>query len=121
MGFRFRRSIKIAPGIHLNVGKTGKPSISVGVRGAHVTVGSKGVTTSVGIPGTGLSYQTFESWRQRGRSASPPSFPVSSAAPARFPWRPTISVAIATALVLGGRAMRADALARAHANHTLSA
>ena len=36
--FRFRRSIKILPGIRLNVGKRGV-STSIGVRGAHITVG----------------------------------------------------------------------------------
>ena len=38
MPFRFRRSVRLAPGIRLNVGKSGV-SISVDVRGAHVTVG----------------------------------------------------------------------------------
>lgn len=56
MGFRFRRSIKIAPGIRLNVGKKGL-SVSAGVRGASFTVGSRGTYSNVGIPGTGLSYR----------------------------------------------------------------
>src|ERR1700733_3107582 len=56
MGFlRFRRSLKIAPGIRMNVGKTGV-SWSFGHRGAHVTLGKRGVRTTVGLPGTGLSY-----------------------------------------------------------------
>lgn len=37
MGFRFRRSIKILPGIRLNVGRR-YASLSLSVRGAHVTV-----------------------------------------------------------------------------------
>ena len=41
MGFRFRRTIKILPVIRLNVGKRGV-STSIGVRGAHVTVGRTG-------------------------------------------------------------------------------
>jgi hypothetical protein len=56
MGFRFRRSIRIAPGLRVNVGKRGV-SLSAGVRGASVTVGSRGTYTNVGIPGTGLSYR----------------------------------------------------------------
>ena len=56
MGFRFRRSVNILPGLRLNLGKK-SASVSVGVRGAHVTLrpGHKARTT-VGLPGTGLSY-----------------------------------------------------------------
>ncbi len=56
MGFRFRRSIRILPGLRLNLGKR-SASVSVGVRGAHVTFGGpSGTRTTVGIPGSGLSY-----------------------------------------------------------------
>jgi len=55
MGFRFRRSIKIAPGVRINLSKSGA-STSIGTRGAHVTVGHGQVRETVGIPGTGLSY-----------------------------------------------------------------
>ena len=56
MGFKFRKSIKILPGIKLNVGKKGV-GIGAGVKGARVSVNSSGrVTKSVGIPGTGISY-----------------------------------------------------------------
>ena len=58
MGLRFRKSIKIAPGVRLNIGKK-SVGISAGVKGARVSVNSSGrVTKSVGIPGTGLSYVT---------------------------------------------------------------
>jgi len=53
--FRFRRTIKVAPGVRLNVGKTGI-STTVGVDGAKVTTGKRGTTTTVGVPGSGLSY-----------------------------------------------------------------
>ena len=53
--FRFRRSIKIAPGIRWNFGKKSS-SLSFGGRGFHYTVGSRGSRTTVGIPGTGMSY-----------------------------------------------------------------
>ena len=60
MGFRFRKSVKIAPGVRLNIGKK-SVGISAGVKGARVSVNSKGrVTKTVGIPGTGLSYQKTE-------------------------------------------------------------
>lgn len=57
MALRFRRSIKIAPGLKVNLGKRGV-SLSAGVRGASVTVGSRGTYGNIGIPGTGLSYRT---------------------------------------------------------------
>ena len=56
MGFKFRKSIKIAPGVKLNINKK-SIGISAGTRGARVSVNSKGkATTTVGIPGSGLSY-----------------------------------------------------------------
>ena len=57
MGLRFFRRLKIAPGLTLNLSKSG-PSLSMGVRGAHVTVGKRGVRRTVGLPGTGLFYTT---------------------------------------------------------------
>lgn len=56
MGFRFRRSFKIAPGVRLNVGKK-SASVSFGGKGVRHTISSTGrMTSSVGIPGTGLYY-----------------------------------------------------------------
>jgi hypothetical protein len=55
---RFRKSIKIAPGLRLNVNKK-SVGLSAGVRGARYSVNSSGRRTrSVGIPGTGLSYRS---------------------------------------------------------------
>lgn len=55
MGFRIRKSIKVAPGVRLNFGKKGI-STSIGKRGAGITIGPTGTTAHVGIPGTGISY-----------------------------------------------------------------
>lgn len=57
MAFRFRNSIRIAPGIRLNLGKRGV-SVSAGIRGATITAGSQGIYGNLGLPGTGLSYRT---------------------------------------------------------------
>ena len=57
MSLRFRRSIKLLPGVRVNLGKTGA-SLSFGPRGASVTVGKRGVYSNVGIPGTGISWRT---------------------------------------------------------------
>ncbi len=54
--FRFRRSFKIMPGVRWNLGKRSS-SFSFGGKGFHYTVGGpRGGRTTVGIPGTGLSY-----------------------------------------------------------------
>lgn len=56
MGLKFRKSVKIAPGVRLNVSKK-SASVSVGGKGFHKTFSTTGkTTTTVGIPGTGLSY-----------------------------------------------------------------
>lgn len=68
MGFRFYRRVKIAPGVSLNLGKSGA-SVSVGPRGAKMTIGKRGVKSSVGIPGTGMRYET----PYRKTSSNPPS------------------------------------------------
>ncbi|EMR4041842.1 DUF4236 domain-containing protein [Acinetobacter baumannii] len=64
MGFNFRKSIKIIPGVKLNITQKGVSSLSVGKNGARVSVGKKGVRTTVGIPGTGLSYTTNTSYKK---------------------------------------------------------
>ena len=57
MGFRFRKSIKLAPGIRVNLSPSGA-SLSAGVRGASVTMGPRGTHVNAGLPGTGLSYRS---------------------------------------------------------------
>lgn len=56
MGLRFRKSIKIAPGVKINLNKK-STSVTFGGKGVHYTASSTGKkTASVGIPGTGISY-----------------------------------------------------------------
>jgi hypothetical protein len=62
MGLRFRKSIKLIPGVRLNVGLRGA-SLSVGGRGLTYNVGSKGSRVTVGIPGSGLSYSSSVSYQ----------------------------------------------------------
>jgi hypothetical protein len=57
VGFRFRKSVKLLPGIRLNVG-LGGASLSLGGRGATLNLSSRGARATVGVPGTGLSYST---------------------------------------------------------------
>ena len=65
MGFNFRKSVKIAPGIRLNVGKKGISSVSIGPRGAKVNIGKKGTRTTVSAPGTGLSYSKYSAYQNQ--------------------------------------------------------
>lgn len=56
-GFRLRRSVKIAPGVRLNIGKKSM-GISAGVKGMRVSTNTRtGSRMSVGVPGTGLRYE----------------------------------------------------------------
>ena len=69
MGFRFRRSSRLGP-VRLNFGRNGLSSISLGGRGAslNIPVNRQGGTrTTVGLPGTGLSW----SWEQPGAAGRP--------------------------------------------------
>ena len=57
MAIRFRKRIKIIPGVRINVGKRGVSGTTIGPRGASITVGKQGVHANVGLPGTGLSFR----------------------------------------------------------------
>ena len=84
MGWRFRQSFKIIPGVRLNLSKSG---LSCSIGGAPVTlnVGPRGVYGTASLPGTGISYkQKFGgSEAHQPDSPAPPfstpqSFPVPS-------------------------------------------
>jgi hypothetical protein len=55
MPFRFRKSLRLAPGLRVNLSKGGA-SVSVGGKGFTLNLGKRGARTTVGIPGTGVSY-----------------------------------------------------------------
>ncbi len=77
MGFYVRRSMKIAPGVRINLSNRGL-GMSVGTRGFHVSQSATGRrTTSAGIPGTGIRYRkTVSSKRsQPADPALPPEAP----------------------------------------------
>ncbi len=67
MGFRFRKTINIIPGVRLNL-SNGSPSLSIGPRGASVSIGNRGTYANLGLPGTGLSYRTRLDSSARSRS-----------------------------------------------------
>lgn len=53
MAWNYRKRIKIAPGIHLNLSKGGV-STSIGPKGAKISIGKNGTYLNTSIPGTGL-------------------------------------------------------------------
>jgi hypothetical protein len=63
---RFTRRRKIAPGVRLNLSKSG-PSLSFGGRGYHYTVGHHRRRATVGIPGTGVYYTAYSHHHARRR------------------------------------------------------
>ncbi len=79
MGFRFWRRVKIAPGLTLNLSKSGA-SFSFGGRGAKVSLGPRGTHATVGLPGTGLFYTTKLS-PKRSRWSSARSRPAAAPEP----------------------------------------
>lgn len=86
MPFRFRRTVRLLPGVRLNVSKSGL-STSFGGRGGRVTLGHGKTRTTVGLPGTGLSYTATSSTRS-GKGAP------------RMTWWARLLLAIAILLIL---------------------
>jgi hypothetical protein len=94
MGFRFRKRIKIAPGISLNLSKSGI-STSLGGKGFTVNIGRGKTRTTVGLPGTGISYSTTRRADEGGEQTA--------AAHNRLGWWLVLAVVIVLALVFAGR------------------
>jgi hypothetical protein len=58
MGFRIRKSFKLAPGVRMTISNSGV-SYSAGVRGARITKTARGnVTGTARLPGSGIFYTT---------------------------------------------------------------
>lgn len=69
MGLRFRKSIKLAPGVKLNLGKK-SAGISVGGKYGGMSFNSRsGSRARVSIPGTGISYSTSVSSKKTNFSS----------------------------------------------------
>ncbi len=76
--FRLFRRVHIAPGLTVNLAKTG-PSLSLGMRGAHVTLSNTGIRKTVGLPGSGCFYTSKQGWHSGAHTA--PQFTSASPAP----------------------------------------
>jgi hypothetical protein len=70
MGFSFRKSFKVAPGVRMTLSKSGV-GYSVGGKGGRITKRARGgVQTTLRVPGTGLSY-TASASTGTGKHAKP--------------------------------------------------
>ncbi|PRD57464.1 DUF4236 domain-containing protein [Sphingobacterium gobiense] len=79
MAWKFRRRVKIIPGVHLNFSKSGI-STSIGVKGASVTLGSSGAYLNTSIPGLGI-YNRRKLSNGVKSSASAPALPQNNSYP----------------------------------------
>jgi hypothetical protein len=91
MGFRARKSFQIAKGVRLNVSKSGV-GMSVGGRGLRYSAHSSGRrTTTAGIPGKGVAWQSTHGGsagaRPRGSAAT-------ATAPAMRPEKQSVNFAV---------------------------
>jgi hypothetical protein len=68
MALRIRKSIKIAPGVKINLSKSGI-STSLGVKGATVNLSKRGTRVTTGIPGTGISSSTL--YKSKTKQSAP--------------------------------------------------
>lgn len=73
MGLRLRQNLRLFPGVRLNFSKSGV-SLSAGPKGATTNISTRGVRETLGVPGTGISYQTDDltglGRRRRGKSSA---------------------------------------------------
>ena len=70
MSWTFRRRIKIADGVQLNLSRGGL-SLTLGPRGARVTVSPKASYLHLGLPGTGI-YSRTKVWSRRKKALRRP-------------------------------------------------
>lgn len=68
MAFRFRKSFRVAPGIKLNLSRSGV-STTLGGRGFSVNTGRRGTYVNAGIPRSGISTRSRLGGRGGGRAA----------------------------------------------------
>jgi hypothetical protein len=99
MGFRFRRSVRLAPGIRINLSKNGA-SLSLGRRGATLNFSGRGTKATVGLPGSGLSYS--EMLQNGPPTALPREGPASGLAAAGWLTIGFLALAVILVALIGG-------------------
>lgn len=64
MGWSLHKAVTILPGVRINVSKSGL-GLSLGWPPFVFSIGPRGTRTTVGIPGTGLSWVSSQGRRRR--------------------------------------------------------
>jgi hypothetical protein len=72
MGWRFRKRVSLGPFLRVNLSGSGV-SLGVGPRGANINISKRGLRSTVGLPGTGISYTTEQRWAPPSSSKKPSS------------------------------------------------
>ena len=86
MGWRFRKRIKLAPGLHVNLGMKGL-SFTVGGAPISMNFGKRGRRTTLSLPGTGLSFVSTPERAAPSEPIEPAPIEVAQSAPAdSFGW-----------------------------------
>ena len=58
MGLRYRKTVKLLPGIRLNLTQNGIASVSIGSRKLGINISRQGIRANFDLPGKGLSYSS---------------------------------------------------------------
>jgi|GEM_PF-4260224 len=95
MGFRIRKSIKLLPGVRVNLGAKSGPSISIGGKGVTTNYSSRGTRTTVSIPGTGISWSSTTSSSKGSRKPAPPT-PAPKRVTSSAPSSPSVRISVTT-------------------------
>jgi hypothetical protein len=112
VGWRFRRSLRILPGVRVNISKRGFSSVSIGRRGLTMNVGRKGTKETIGLPGTGISYTTPTQHLPSAPVRTPPLHTLAPAPPNEHPGELTVGwlglmllgvLAVGVAMLVFGR------------------
>ncbi|WP_028636924.1 DUF4236 domain-containing protein [Nocardioides sp. URHA0032] len=122
MGFRYSKSIKVLPGVRMNVSKSGI-GYSAGVRGARITRSATGRTyRTLSLPGTGLSHvqmigggRSQSGSNSRTRTTASPSQPPLPPAPQPGLLAPAAEKALFKAVLSGSP--NPDALSKVGREH----
>ena len=71
MGLRLRWRFRVAPGVHLNVSKSGL-SVSLGGAPATLNIGREGLKGTISAPGTGIAYSKDLPFAPQSQQTQPP-------------------------------------------------
>ena len=69
MGLQFRKSIKLLPGIRLNIGTRGLSSLSIRMKFIRINISKRGIQGNINLPGTGFSYRFNRRKKSRKRKS----------------------------------------------------